>query len=204
MRQQRSCRIGCIERRYPSGQFLKPVLHVANHGRRRIERETEHGRGESADRWRDRSRRFVAVQTRRNQPERGQRVLQKRVAALERLDQILLPGQRRREMLDKPCRRRVDGGRFLQPDQRGMQGIRLPHQRIVVAQHAGPGAKDIPVQRGLHRRKLFDLAEHAIELFRVGVGRAQRQPGQQQDDNRDRRQRRYHPHGDAAATGAPR
>ena len=98
----------------------------------------------------------------------------------------------------------VDGGGLAQPIQRSTQGIDLVDQRVVTAQRTRARREDVTVKRAFQHGEMIDLGKGVVEHLGFRIDRAQRQPGQQQDQRGNDREGRSKFHGFVPVTGEPR
>jgi hypothetical protein len=134
----------------------------------------------------------------------SERVLQQSIIAFELLGQFLLSISGRGKSIDGCCLFRIAGCVITQSTARFTQIAQLLNEGVIVAQHAGARAEDIPVQRNLHQRETVESFGCAIIPFRIGVDCTERQPGEQHQKNQHRRRGERQFHGRAAVKGVPR
>jgi len=98
------------------------------------------------------------------------------IIAFELLGQFLLSISRRGKSIDGCYLFRIGGCVITQSTDRFTQIVQLLNEGVIVAQHTGARAEDIPVQRNLHQRETVERFGCAIIPFRIGVDCTERQP----------------------------
>lgn len=90
------------------GEFIQPILDLASSRRRRIERQIQHRSRSGADGWPELRRNGTHAEP----PEKGKRVVQQGIVALEPLHQIFLPVDGGRKSIHRFRRLGIDHGRL--------------------------------------------------------------------------------------------
>ncbi|HEY2539600.1 MAG TPA: hypothetical protein VGI28_08925 [Stellaceae bacterium] len=161
------------------GEFVQPLRDLAHYRRRCVQRQPHHSSGEVAYGC---SRRPIPIRRGKlgaKQWEIREGVLQQRIRAFELLGEFLLPGGFGCQSIDGRGLCRILRHIITRSAERFTQRVYLLHQRIIVAQHPGPRAEDIALQRIFHHRKAVQRLERAVIPFRVGIDGAKRQPAEQ-------------------------
>ncbi len=184
----------------PALEFVDLILDFARRCYRCIERQLQHCSCGSTRGLGKLGRRGTGTKPHKIR----QRIVQQRVLALEALDKLLLPVEGSGKPIDRRRGVGVDGGGLAQPVERIAQRIDFVDQRIVIAQSTRARREDVAVKRVLQHGEMIDLGKRTVEHLGFRIDRAQRQPGQQQDQSGDDRNGRSKFHGLPPVTGEPR